>query len=583
MINSSYSNIESRVQTLRLCWDNYLQQGNLNQFVEFTIAINCLADCLNILRLPGLIRLSEALENIAISHMDSQSVHPISSVNQRDIHHKIDALVEAMASLNPQVADNRVKQKSSKASLPTNSTNQMTELFVKQTTHQSPNSIETPIDNYYENLMTSRLVWIIAAPNQLELANAICQQLGFFGFNAALKNWNEAIYDKVMPLAVLFIPVDPFISTSDDFDCISRIRNNCPTSQLIYLSKQERIEPMVALNRAGIDISLTAENQINDVLNCLLDLIKINDKHTSRVLIVEDSRTAIVVITRSLEERGIDTLAISDAGDLLESLKSYQPDLILMDMHMPRFNGVEATRVLRQIPRYNAIPIVYLSADSEISMQVEALRLGGDQFLIKPFNPVLLAAIIQSKIERSNETQRSSILDGLTGLLNHAASKDKLNRLTENLSCSKANLTTLSVVMIDIDHFKLINDTYGHPVGDEVIRHMAWLLRGRLRTQDMIGRYGGEEFLIAMPDVDAIQALAITNRIREAFSSLPHLHANGMLLASFSAGIATYHKGADGLSLIEAADNALLEAKQLGRNRVIQANQNKIEGQHIYE
>ena len=576
MIDSSYNNIEFRVQALRSCWDDYVQQPSLNRFVEFTVAINCLTDYFNILRLPGLIRLSEALENIAIAHMDSQSIHPISSANQHDIHCQIDALVEAMASLNPQASDNRLQQKRSTA-LPANrSIKHAAEQPTEQSTMQSSVSDEAGIDQYYENWMAPRLVWIIAAPSQLELTNAICQQLGFFGFDAIQKNWNKAAYEKAMPLAVLFIPNDPFITTPDDFDCISRIRINCPTSQLIYLSKQERIEPMVALTRAGIDITLTAENQINDVLNCLLDLIKINDKHTSRVLIVEDSRTAIAVITRSLEERGIDTLAISDPGELLETLKSYQPDLILMDMNMPRFNGVEATRVLRQIARYRAIPIVYLSGDSEISMQVEALRLGGDQFLIKPFNPVLLAAIIQSKIERFDETQRSSILDGLTGLLNHAACKDQLNRLIENISCSKGKLTTVSVVMIDIDHFKSVNDTYGHPAGDEVIRHMAWLLRGRLRSQDMIGRYGGEEFLVALPDIDAKKALAIIDRIREAFSRLPHMHANGTLLASFSAGIATYHKGATSLSLIEAADNALLEAKQLGRNRVVQANHLKV-------
>jgi diguanylate cyclase (GGDEF)-like protein len=129
----------------------------------------------------------------------------------------------------------------------------------------------------------------------------------------------------------------------------------------------------------------------------------------------------------------------------------------------------------------------------------------------------------------------------------------------------------LTVVMIDIDRFKLINDTYGHPVGDQVIRGLAWLLKGRLRSTDMIGRYGGEEFLIALPDVSPGKAAMVIERIREDFASLPHSHSNGTLFASFSAGIASYPDFSTAVALTEAADNALLEAKRLGRNRVEKA------------
>ena len=130
---------------------------------------------------------------------------------------------------------------------------------------------------------------------------------------------------------------------------------------------------------------------------------------------------------------------------------------------------------------------------------------------------------------------------------------------------------SLTVAMLDIDHFKSINDTYGHPVGDEVIRGLAWLLKGRLRTSDMIGRYGGEEFLVALPDVSPAKAWEVINRIREDFSSLPHAHASGALFASFSAGLASVPDFDSAAALTEAADNALLEAKRLGRNRVMEA------------
>jgi diguanylate cyclase (GGDEF)-like protein len=160
--------------------------------------------------------------------------------------------------------------------------------------------------------------------------------------------------------------------------------------------------------------------------------------------------------------------------------------------------------------------------------------------------------------------QRSTRLDGLTGLLNHTAAK---SRLASMIAQTPAN-GALTVAMIDIDHFKSINDTYGHPVGDQVIRGLAWLLKGRLRAVDLIGRYGGEEFLVALPDVSLKQAKPVIDRIRSDFSALPHAHPGGALYATFSAGIASYPCTGAAAALTEAADQALLEAKRLGRNRM---------------
>src|SRR5690606_24511256 len=116
--------------------------------------------------------------------------------------------------------------------------------------------------------------------------------------------------------------------------------------------------------RSGIDVTIPYEDQPSLVMSYILDLVQTNEQEKSRVLIVEDSKVAVAVIERTLSEHGIDTYAIHDPGTLLKALETYRPDLIMMDMHMPRFNGVEATRVLRQIPAYSAIPIVYLSGES---------------------------------------------------------------------------------------------------------------------------------------------------------------------------------------------------------------------------
>lgn len=155
---------------------------------------------------------------------------------------------------------------------------------------------------------------------------------------------------------------------------------------------------------------------------------------------------------------------------------------------------------------------------------------------MKPFNPVLLAAVVEAKISRYHEMQRSTQMDGLTGLLNHASSKTKLADMLRDLSLGQE----MAVVMLDIDHFKSINDSYGHPVGDLVIRTLAYLLKGRLRAIDLIGRYGGEEYIIGLPGVGASQAAVIIDKIRQDFARFTHHYVGGVIHATFSAGRASY-------------------------------------------
>ncbi len=528
---SSTNAINDRIYVLRTRWERYVAEGSFELFIEFTVAVNSLAEHFNRMRLPGLVRICEGLESQALTRLGAATTHPIEAQGITILQRQMDTLLGAIASLRKNVAERRTEEYPSK-----------------------PQDIEW---------IKPRSVWLIVAPEMQEMANALKQQIEFFGFQTNAIDWGERHPDGDAPLAVLFIP-SPETASTEERACIARLRKHCAASQLIYLGAPPAMEAIVALMRSGIDVTIPQEEGSSMVLNCVLDLVQNYEPEKYRVLVVEDSRVAVTLIQRTLLEHGIDSRAIRDPGTLLDELETYRPDLILMDMYMPRFNGVEATRALRQMAAYKALPIVYLSGESDIGMQVEALRLGGDQFLIKPFNPVLLAAIVKTKIERFRETQRSTRIDGLTGLLNHTAAKSQLKMMVKRV----VSHATLTVVMIDIDHFKSVNDTYGHPVGDQVIRGLAWLLKGRLRSSDMIGRYGGEEFLIALPDVSPEQARLVIDRIREDFSSLPHAHQTGALFATFSAGVASTQESVSAEQLTEAADNALLEAKRLGRNRV---------------
>jgi diguanylate cyclase (GGDEF)-like protein len=528
------NSIDDRIYVLRTRWEHYVADGQFEQFIEFAVAVNSLAEHFNRMRMPGLVRICEGLENAALARLGDHTSHPIEQQDILALQRQMDTLLGAVATSRPPVAERRSEE---------------------------PILTAPEID-----WIKPRAVWLVVAPEMREMANALSRQLDFFGFNIHEMEWAGAPPTGDIPLAVLFVPGNSN-TTPEEFACISAVRARCPASQLIYLGVQSAIDPIVALMRAGIDITIPSEDESSMVLNCILDLVQNYEQEKHKVLVVEDSRVAVALIQRTLAEHGIDSHAIRDPGTLLDALQSYRPDLILMDMYMPGFNGVEATRVLRQMSAYSTLPIVYLSGESDVGMQVEALRLGGDQFLIKPFNPVLLAAVVKTKIERFRETQRSTRLDGLTGLLNHTAAKSRLKAMVGQV----AEHGSLTVGMIDIDHFKAVNDTYGHPVGDQVIRGLAWLLKGRLRSSDLIGRYGGEEFMIALPDVSPAQAWSVIDRIRRDFAALPHAHPGGALYATFSAGVASYPMLDTASGLTEAADGALLQAKRLGRNRVEKA------------
>jgi diguanylate cyclase (GGDEF)-like protein len=416
-----------------------------------------------------------------------------------------------------------------------------------------------------EHWAKPRTVWLVCESGHKWFLG-LSQQLGFFGFRAFRYDWADAMPEEQSPMVVVFMPNGADYGATE-LQLIREVRAKHVASQLFCLGVHKTLEVMVELGRAGADVMIQAENQTATVLGRLLELIQTQEQDAFRVLVVEDSPTAVAMIRRSLSQHGIESHSLSNPQHLLATVEQYRPDLVLMDMYMPHCTGVEAMRVLRQLTAYQSLPVVYLSSETDMGMWIEALRLGGDQFLTKPCNPVFLAAVIKSKIERHRDMQRASQHDSLTGLLNHSASKNRLNQL---LGAMKPG-DQLCVAMMDIDHFKSVNDTYGHPVGDQVIRSLGWLLKGRLRAWDIIGRYGGEEFIVVMRNASLDQAYIVLDRIRSDFAALPHDHGGGVMRATFSAGVAAYPIYSTTNELTEAADNALLEAKRRGRNRIERA------------
>lgn len=524
------------LDSLRMRWDGYLVRGTHEDFADVAVALNGLTEFVSRLRLPGLARQCVALEADFLARLSQNSAdHPLDKDTARALNRQVESLLGAIA-----------------LAMKQNSSSNFREYDPTQTVEW----------------VKPRSIWMVA-PKNSKWASSLAEQLAFYGFRVQKNRWGMALPEGETPFAVIFLPASDS-GTADNvsrvcLEQVARVRERCPISQLFYVGVTRSLDSMVSLMRAGIDITVQSDDKMAALLSRILDMVQIREQERYRVLIVEDSKVAVAQIKKALINHGIDAHSISSPTKILDAMDQYQPDLVLMDMYMPTCNGVEATRVLRQLPNYQATPIVYLSGETNVGLQVEALRLGGDQFLTKPFNPVLLAATLKTTVERHREMRRASRHDGLTGLLNHTAAKTELD------AWLAAGAKGVCVAMIDIDHFKAINDTYGHPVGDQVIRSLGWLLKGRLRVTDIVGRYGGEEFIVAARDTKIEELRSVLEKIRAAFSTMPHAHPSGILRGTFSAGLAAQADFDSATALIAAADEALLRAKREGRNRLLLA------------
>ncbi len=284
-----------------------------------------------------------------------------------------------------------------------------------------------------------------------------------------------------------------------------------------------------------------------------------------KVMVIDDSPVTAQWVKNTLQPAGIDVHVLSDVTKVLQAMHDITPDLILLDIRMPQCTGLEVAQVIRQHEAFVSIPLVYLSGETSRQIQYQAIRMGGDEFLEKPVPEEELLTIITSKIERSRSLRRFMVQDSLTGLLNHTRIKQ---HLAQSMMLAKRDNAPVSFAMLDIDHFKKVNDQYGHPVGDRVIKSLAKMLRQRVRKSDVVGRYGGEEFAVVLHGATLDDAYRIMNRIREDFSKVYHTYDDGIFASSFSCGIAGFPVFDDPNVVAAKADLALYESKRAGRNCV---------------
>ncbi len=292
-----------------------------------------------------------------------------------------------------------------------------------------------------------------------------------------------------------------------------------------------------------------------------------------KVLLIDDSPTIHRVVRTRIEDLGVDILDAFTGDEGFAGAGADQPDLILLDVDLEGESGFDLCARLKQDPATVHIPVIFISGAEDTFNKVKAFDLGAVDFVIKPFDPAELRARVRAALktkELMDMLTTQAQLDGLTGLHNRGYF-DK--RLMQEISAGRRYGRSVGLLMMDVDHFKRINDQFGHPKGDEVLRKLADLVRTVVRESDIACRYGGEEMAVILAESSPGDSYHAGLRLLEEIRQSPDITAliGRPVTVSIGAACATPEKAMTPDALLREADGALYRAKKAGRNRVATA------------
>jgi len=288
-----------------------------------------------------------------------------------------------------------------------------------------------------------------------------------------------------------------------------------------------------------------------------------------RILIVDDSPDALRLARVRLAKEGVDILCAAAGCEALEVARREKPDLVLLDVDMPGMSGFDVCRAIKADPNLSIIPVIFLSGSGSAEDKVRGLDMGAVDYVTKPFDAFELRARVRAAL-RTKRLQdllaERAHIDPLTGLANRRALDERLRQEWARLSRHGGKL---SLIMADIDNFKHINDTYGHSIGDVVLQAVAQAVANQCREMDFCARFGGEEFIILVPDESAANAARLAERCQRAIEGIRVETERDTVCPTASFGVCETEPDWTVEKLIEFTDQALYEAKRSGRNTVV--------------
>lgn len=330
----------------------------------------------------------------------------------------------------------------------------------------------------------------------------------------------------------------------------------------------DRMQDETEGTHAGASLYLNKPFKPDSLEKAVEHLVAIRQGGRPRILITDDDEFFANTIALVLRNEGMIVKTLNDPAQILDTMQEFPPDMLLLDVMMPGITGFDVCRKLRKVPRWRDLPIIFLTGQTGVEARVEAFRCGGDDYLPKPVVNEELLTRVKVRIDRAAMLRERSDKDTITGLLLRRAFSEQLSAILAESERIKCNF---SICLLDVDHFKKVNDTHGHLAGDRVLAGLGQLLSKRFRVDDIRGRWGGEEFILAFRRETKERIHKAVDRVLEEFRGMEFESDSGVnFKCSFSGGLATYPDDGETIfDLIHSADQRLYIAKERGRNQII--------------
>lgn len=341
-----------------------------------------------------------------------------------------------------------------------------------------------------------------------------------------------------------------------------------PPVPILVLAERDAFIDRVEVARLGGRGFLQKPMPPAQILEVAIQVLQQVYATEAKVLAVDDDPQILAALRSVLERQSLRLTTLDDPRRFWTVLHETSPDLLILDVDMPHVNGIELCRVVRSDPRWSGLPVLFLTAYTDAETVQRVFSSGADDFVNKPFVGPELVTRIVNRLERTRLLRNLAEIDVLTGLANRRKFTQELNRF---FRLSDRHRQPVGLAVLDLDHFKLVNDRYGHVTGDAVLSRLGELLLRSFRSEDVVARWGGEEFVVGMYGMSRQNGIKRLASVLEAFRQEQFSSPEGAgFRVTFSAGVAEYPEdGTDLQKLYRAADHALYQAKAAGRARVL--------------
>lgn len=397
-------------------------------------------------------------------------------------------------------------------------------------------------------------------------SSTLIESLTAYGFSIEHFNEPMSMMEKIRSTSPSLVMLDLFVPDYSEpwvFNLSKQLSEK--NIKVFILSEKNDFDYRLSAVRACATSYILKPVDIPVLVNSIRSELNINPIRPPYILLVDDQSSILDYYSYVLAASGMKVDTSNNPLDVLDRIEKQRPDLIVLDINMPVVRGPELAAVIRQFSEYQSIPILFFSGDTPSEQKTELLEIGSDDLLQKGMPIAELVRQIKTRVERAKILSSFMYEDSLTGLLNHAQIQLAAEK---HFSTAKRYKRKTSLVMVDLDNFKSVNDTWGHQTGDKVIKAFAQLCQQRLRISDIVGRYGGEEFMLVLPETSISDAGNLLNELRKAFYNLEFIENETAFRVSFSTGIAESTTCESVTEQIQKADEALYRAKKTGKNKV---------------